>query len=122
MDLSSSRGRFCWRRGVTMKPVRKDSRALGILLVVGHAYATKSWNADAFREFQRAQKLIPDSLPIATDLGRAAIQIGAWNDAEAQAALILGKEPQNREGRYIRATALLGQGKNQEALAVLEAL
>jgi len=128
-----------------MKPVRKDSRALGILLVVGlallagvacgqtpeakkqgaltrgekylkdgkvneaiiefrnalqidqnfvpaiqglgHAYAVKSWNADAFREFQRAQKLTPDSLPIATDLGRVAVQIGAWNDAEAQAAL-----------------------------------
>ena len=41
---------------------------------------------------------------------------------EAQAALILGKEPQNRDGLYISATALLGQGKLKEALAVLEAV
>src|SRR6202158_3720732 len=150
MDLSSSCGRFCRRRGVTMKPVRKDSRALGILLVVGlallagvacgqtpeakkqgaltrgekylkegkaneaiiefrnalqidqnfvpaiqglgRAYAAKSWNGDALREFQRAQKLTPDSLSLAADLGRVLVQIGAWQDAEAQAALVLAKE------------------------------
>src|ERR1700730_13631826 len=86
---------------------------------LGRAYAAKSWNADALREFQRAQKLSPDSLSLAIDLGRALLQVGAWKDAEAQAAFILGKEPQNRDGLYIRATALLGQGNVKEALAVL---
>ena len=87
---------------------------------LGRAYAAKSWNGDAVREFQRAQKLSPDSLSVAIDLGRVLLQVGAWKDAEAQAALILGKEPQNRDGLYIRATALLGQGKVNEALAVIE--
>ena len=89
---------------------------------LGRAYAAKSWNGDAVREFQRAQKLSPDSLSLAIDFGRALVQVGAWKDAEAQAALILGKEPQNRDGLYISATALLGQGKLKEALAVLEAV
>src|SRR5215470_16789600 len=65
---------------------------------LGRAYAAKSWNGDALREFQRAQKLTPDSLSLAADLGHVAVEVGAWKDAEAQAALILGKEPQNREG------------------------
>ncbi len=89
---------------------------------LGRAYAAKSWYADAFREFQRAQNLSPDSLPLAVGLGRAAVRTGAWKDAEAQAALILSKEPQNQDGLYIRASTLLAQGKAQEALAVLEAV
>src|SRR5205814_700240 len=46
--------------------------------------------------------------------------IGACQDAEAQAARILAKEAQNRDGLYIRGAALLGQGKPQEVLALLE--
>src|SRR5262249_10133201 len=65
---------------------------------LGRAYAAKSWYGDAFRELQRAQQLSPDSLPLAADLGRAAVRIGAWKEAETQAALILGKEPQNQDG------------------------
>ena len=89
---------------------------------LGRAYAAKSWTSDAVREFQRAQKLTPDSLSLASDLGRVLVQLGAWTDAEAQAALVLAKEPQNREGLYIQATALLGQGKTKEALAVIETI
>jgi len=89
---------------------------------LGRAYAAKSWYGDAIRELQRAQKLAPDSLPVAVDLGRAQIQAGAAKDAETQAAFILSKEPQNRDGLYIRATALLTQGKVQEALAVIESV
>ena len=87
---------------------------------LGRAYVTKSWNGDAVRELQRAQKLAPDSISIAVDLGRAFVQARAWNDAEAQAAIILGKEPKNRDGLYIRASSLLGQGKVGDALALLE--
>ena len=64
----------------------------------------------------------PDSLTIAVDLGRALVQAGAWKEAETQAALILGKEPQNLDGLYISAMALLGQGKVNEAQAVLQAV
>src|SRR5215467_11106216 len=38
---------------------------------LGRAYAAKSWYGDAVREFQRSQKLSPDSLSLAIDLGRA---------------------------------------------------
>src|SRR5207249_452427 len=62
----------------------------------------------------------PDSLSIATDLGGILVQVGAWKEAEAQAAKLLEKDPQNRDGLYIRASALLGQGKAAEALALLE--
>jgi len=86
---------------------------------LGRAYAAKSWYGDAAREFQRAKKLSPDSLPIAVDFGRALVQIGAWKDAEQQAALILSKEPRNPDGLYIQAASLLGQGRPQEALTLL---
>src|SRR4029453_14221260 len=89
---------------------------------LGRAYAAKSWNGDAVRELQRAQKLSPDSLSIAVDLGRALVQAGAWKEAETQATLILGKEPRNLDGLYISAMALLGQGKVNEAQAVLQAV
>src|SRR5207249_584446 len=62
----------------------------------------------------------PDSLSIATDLGGILVRLGAWKEAEAQAAKLLEKDPQNRDGLYIRASALLGQGKAAEALALLE--
>jgi len=100
--------------------LQADQNFVPAIQGLGRAYAAKSWNGDAIREFQRAQKLAADSLPLAADLGRALIQTGAWKDAETQAALILAKEPQNRDGLYISATALLGQGKVQEALAVLD--
>src|SRR5438105_14562977 len=37
---------------------------------LGRAYLAKSWYGDAGRELLHAQKLSPDSLSIATDLGR----------------------------------------------------
>src|SRR5439155_4051126 len=87
---------------------------------LGRAYMAKSWYGDAARELQRAQKLSPDALPIAADFGRTLVQVGALQDAEAQAARILAKEPQNRDGLYIRGAALLGQWNAQEALDLLE--
>jgi tetratricopeptide (TPR) repeat protein len=87
---------------------------------LGRAYLAKSWYGDAGRELLRAQKLSPDSLSIATDLGRVLVQVGAWKDAEAQATVILGKEPQNKDGLHIRVSALLGQGRTDEALSLLE--
>jgi len=99
-----------------------DQNFVPALQGLGRAYAAKSWYGDAFRELQRAQQLSPDSLPLAADLGRAAVRIGAWKEAEAQAVLILGKEPQNQDGLFIKASVLLGQGKPQEALAVLDAV
>src|SRR5438132_3334357 len=77
---------------------------------LGRAYVAKSWYGDAAREFQRAKKLSPDSLPIAVDFGRVLVQLGAWKEAEEQAAVILSKEPRNQDGLYIRSAALLGQG------------
>ena len=86
---------------------------------LGRAYVAKSWHGDAAREFQRAKKLSPDSLPIAVDFGRVLVQLGAWKEAEEQAAVILSTEPRNQDGLYIRSAALLGQGKPQEVLSLL---
>jgi len=77
---------------------------------------------DAVRELGRAQKLAPDSLAIAGDFGRALAEIGAWEEAEGEAKKILAREPANVLGQYIRAAALLGRAKPEEALAILDAL
>jgi len=54
-----------------------DQNFVPALQGLGRAYAAKSWYGDAFRELERAQQLSPDSLPLAVDLGRAAVRIGA---------------------------------------------
>ncbi len=97
-----------------------DQDFLPAVHALGRAYIGKSWYGDAARELQRAQKLAPDSVPIAADYGRVLVQAGAWKEAEAQAALILAKDPQNRDGLYIRAASLLGQGKPREVLELFE--
>jgi tetratricopeptide (TPR) repeat protein len=99
-----------------------DQNFLPAVQGLGRAYVAKSWYGDASREFSHAQKLSPESLSIAADYGRVLVQVGAWKDAEAQAAVILGKEPQSRDGLYIRAATLLGQGQPQEAIALLESM
>src|SRR6266700_6406698 len=100
--------------------LQADQNYLPAVHALGRAYIAKSWYGDAARELQRAQKLAPDSLPIAADYGRVLAQAGAWKEAEAQAALILAKDPQNRDGLYIRAASLLGQGKPREVLEPFE--
>ena len=47
------------------------------LHALGRAYAAKAWYADAGRELKRAHNLAPDSIEIAADLGRAAVEAGA---------------------------------------------
>jgi tetratricopeptide (TPR) repeat protein len=99
-----------------------DENFIPAVVGLGRAYVAKSWYGDAAREFQRAKKLSPDSLPIAVDFGRVLVQLGAWKEAEEQAAVILSKEPRNPDGLYIRSAVLLGQGKPQEVLTLLEPL
>jgi len=90
------------------------------LHALGRAYAAKSWFVDAWRELNRAQKLAPDSVPIAVDLGKALLEIGAFSEAEDQVKFILTRDPDNLQALTIRAGALLGAGKSQEALALLK--
>ena len=90
------------------------------LLALGRAYAAKAWYADAARELGRAQTLLPDSVPVAVELGRVLVDLGAWAGAEAQGERILSREPRSADGTYISAATLLGQRRLEEALAVLE--
>jgi tetratricopeptide (TPR) repeat protein len=92
------------------------------LHALGRAYAAKSWAADAARELARAHALAPDSLPIAIDLGRSLIQLGAWKEADETAGKILAREPRNPSGVYIRAAALLGKGQADEAQRIIGAV
>lgn len=99
-----------------------DKDYVPALHALGRAYVAKAWYGDAIRELGRAQKVSPDSLTIAIDLGRALVEAGIFTDAEAQASRILSREPQNAPALHIRAAARLGQGKPQEALAILDSV
>ncbi len=90
------------------------------LHALGRAYERKSWFFDAEHELTRAQKLVPDSVPVAVDLGKVLLEIGSWEEAGAQAELILTRDPENRQALTIRAGVLLGQGKSVEAFALLK--
>src|ERR1700730_3183657 len=96
-----------------------DPQFVPALHSLGLAYADKYWFVDAERELSRAQKRSPPSLPIAIDLGKVLIELGAWDEAENQAAWIQAREPQNLQALTIRAGALLGRGKLEEAVALL---
>lgn len=96
-----------------------DPAFVPALHALGRAYMAKAWFADAARELARAQQRAPDSVAISADFGRALVEVGAWVEAEAQAARILGREPQNSTALYVRAAALLGQGKAAEVEALL---
>ena len=99
-----------------------DPNFVPALHALGRAYAAKSWFIDAGRELNRAQKLAPDSVPIAVDLGKALLEIGAFGEAEEQVKLILTRDPDDRQALTIRAGALLGEGKSQEALELLKSV
>ncbi|MBI5628187.1 MAG: tetratricopeptide repeat protein, partial [Candidatus Rokubacteria bacterium] len=121
------RGRGYLEAGKLGEAVIEFRNALGVdpdfvaaLHPLGLAYTRKAWYFDAVRELSRARRVAPDSLPIATDLGRALVEIGAWAEAAEQADFILSRQPDNPHALYIRAAALLGSGKAAEALAVVE--
>ncbi|HEV8226042.1 MAG TPA: tetratricopeptide repeat protein [Methylomirabilota bacterium] len=99
-----------------------DPEFVPALHALGRAYEGRSWFFDAWRELTRAQKLAPDSVPIAVDLGKVLLEFGAWDEADAQVELILGREPRNSQALTIRAGSLLGRGKAQEAVALLQAV
>jgi tetratricopeptide (TPR) repeat protein len=90
------------------------------LHALGRAYVAKVWYADALRELERAQKLAPDSQPVTLAIGRIYLETGVFAEALTRAEKILSREPNNSEALAIKAAALLGQGKTDEALAVVE--
>ena len=97
-----------------------DPKFAPALHALGRAYERKSWFFDAERELTRAQKLRPDSVPVAVDLGKVLIELGAWDEAEEQVKLILTQEPDNPQALTIRGGVLRGQGKLNEAFALLK--
>ncbi len=102
--------------------LKADDKHVPALHALGRAYTQKYWMFDAARELGRAHKLAEDSLPISIDYGRALVEVGAWDEAEAQAARILARASGNAQALYIRAGALMGRSKPEEALALLDAL
>ena len=102
--------------------LKLDDKLVPALHGLGRAYTQKYWVFDAVRELGRAHKLAEDSLPISVDYGRALVEIAAWDEADAQAARILARSPGDPQARYIQAGVLLGRGKTEQALAILDAL
>ncbi|HUG37122.1 MAG TPA: tetratricopeptide repeat protein, partial [Candidatus Limnocylindrales bacterium] len=99
-----------------------DKEFVPALHALGRVYARTFWFLDASRELGRAHRIAPDSIDIAVDYGRSLVEVGDWEEADALAAAILAREPQNPHGFYIRAGALLGRAKAEEALTILDAL
>jgi len=97
-----------------------DPEFVPALHALGRAYERKSWFFDAERELARAQKLVPDSVPVGVDRGKVLLELGAWDEAEEQAKLILSRQPENPQALTIRAGVLLGQGNSVEAFALLK--
>ncbi|HVQ74119.1 MAG TPA: tetratricopeptide repeat protein, partial [Candidatus Binatia bacterium] len=89
---------------------------------LGRAYAAKYFVFGAVQELGRARRLAPDSISVATDYGRALVEIGAWSEADAEAARIAEREPDNPDAAYIRAVSLLGQAKARECVDLLDRL
>ena len=99
-----------------------DPQFAPVLHGLGRAYAAKSWFGDAWRELTRAQTLLPDSVPVAVDVGKVLLELGAWSEADEQAQRILSRDPGNTHALTIRAGALLGRGKSAEAFSLLEVI
>ena len=89
---------------------------------LARAYAARYWYLDALRELERARQLAPESVPIAVDIGRVLVETGDWGGGEPQAQSVLSREPDERKALYIKAAALIGQGKVDEGLRLLERL
>src|SRR5262249_51457262 len=99
-----------------------DPQFAPALHALGRAYAAKSWFGDARRELTRAQKLLPDSVPVAVDVGRVLVELSAWDEADEQARFILSRDPGNTQALTIQAGVLLGRGKSAEAFSLLKAI
>src|SRR5262249_20195384 len=50
------------------------------------------------------------------------LELGAWDEADEQAKLILSRDPGNTQALTIRAGALLGRGKSADAFSLLAAI
>ena len=98
-----------------------DKDYVPALEALAQAYVQKSWYADAAREFDRAQRLEPDSISIASQYARALLELGAVDDVEKHANLILAKDPRNPDGAYLRAAVLIAKRKPKEALDAVNA-
>ena len=105
-----ARGEVYLRKGQYNEAIIEFRKALQVdpdfvpaLHALGRAYEGRSWFFDAWRELTRAQKLAPDSVPIAVDLGKVLLEFGAWDEADAQVELILRREPRNSQALTIRA-------------------
>ena len=96
-----------------------DPQFVPALHGLARAYAARYWYLDALRELERARQFAPESVPIAVDIGRVWSRRGLQG-AEAQAQSVLSREPDNREALYIKAAALIGQGKVDEDCACRE--
>ncbi len=100
-----------WRQALQVDPGLVAARH-----ALGRAYAAKLWYRDAATELLGAQELSPESVAISADLGRVLVELGAWKRARAQAERIQSSEPSNQDALYIRAAALLGEGRAEELL------
>ena len=98
-----------------------DADYLPAVTALGRAYSRKGWHGDAARELLRAHKVAPGDTQVALEAARELLEIGAVRDAEELAGKVLAAKPNQREALLVRASALLPQGRIEEATAAIDA-
>lgn len=78
--------------------------------------------ARAISLYQRALTLLPDSVPVRTDLGVALAHVGRYEEAIAQYQEALKRDPKNQVVRLNLALALYKEGEFEKAAVGLERL
>ena len=89
------------------------------LRALGAAYRDKSWDDDAAREFSRAARLEPSSIPIQSDLGRTLLTLEDWESCQGIGEIIASAEPKNPYGPMLMGAAASGRGDSAAGLRLL---
>jgi tetratricopeptide (TPR) repeat protein len=97
--------------------------AYNLPLERGLAFAALGKLPEAYSQFELAAQKNPPSPArevVLGQLARAALQLGRNDAALAATENLLVRDPRNREGRYVRAMALVAKGENARAVELLD--
>jgi tetratricopeptide (TPR) repeat protein len=109
--------------GLFERAQKEGYDAYNLPLERGLAYAALGKLPEAYAQFELAAQKNPPSPArevVLGQLARAALQLGRNDDALAATQNLLYTDPRNREGRYVRAMALVAKGDNARAIELLD--
>ena len=98
----------------------ENPRAAAVRQQLAQYYLAKHQLGEALEQFQVVRQQYPDNLQIINQIGLIQLELEEWTDAEKNYRLLLHSDNQLGRNQYYLAMALSGQGKREEAIAVLE--